>query len=235
MRENALRQNILPKRRKTSGALRNKNYHHESLSTHHNLALMKITLSAAALLASPTLAARFMLHVPTTPLVNPSTLPASTHATLQSSGELIDARLTRSNSFNFNNVSAGSYLATIHCRDFMFEPLRIDVSVEEAVEGSGDKREVVRAWQTFIGNEWNNKGEARGEGGNGLVIETKPMAPKQFYQERSGCEYRVLACENEVNIDGTSFAIVILEESYDSHGSLLDGAYFRDAKVDGEQ
>ncbi|KAF1949050.1 hypothetical protein CC80DRAFT_529688 [Byssothecium circinans] len=128
---------------------------------------MKVAFSTLAFWASTSFAARFMLHVPTTQLVNPSTLSSSTHATLQSSGELIDARLTRSNSFNFNNVSAGSYLATIYCRDFMFEPLRIDVSVEEAVEG-------------------NKKGEARGEGGNGLVVEAKPMVPKQFYQERSG-------------------------------------------------
>jgi hypothetical protein len=115
-----------------------------------------------------------MLHIPNSPDVNRSTLPPTTHATLQSHGEPIDARLTRSNSFNFNNVSSGSYLASVYCRDFMFEPLRIDISVEEAVEGSGDKREVVRAWQTFVGNEWDNKGELRGEGGNGLVVEVKP-------------------------------------------------------------
>lgn len=71
----------------------------------------------------------------------------------------------------------------------MFEPLRIDVTLEEAVEGSGDTREKVQAWQTFIGNEWDNKGETRAEGGNGLVIEVQPRAPKQYYQERAGCEY----------------------------------------------
>lgn len=86
-------------------------------------------------------------------------------------------------------MSAGSYLATVHCRDYAFEPMRIDVSVEEAVEGSGDKREVVKAWQTFLGNEWDNKGESRGEGGNGLVIEAKVIATKYYYQERGGCEF----------------------------------------------
>jgi hypothetical protein len=155
-------------------------------------------IGVAWLLATTTTAARFTLHIPTTPLVNPSTLPPTTHATLQSSGELIDARLTRSNSFNFNNVTVGSYLATVHCRDYLFEPLRIDVSVEEAVEGSGDKKEMVRAWQTFFGNEWDNKGESRGEGGNGLVVEVKPLAPKRYYQERSGCEY--LFCALNLNI-----------------------------------
>ncbi|KAF1961226.1 hypothetical protein CC80DRAFT_488554 [Byssothecium circinans] len=137
-------------------------------------------------MASVASAARFMLHIPATPLVNPSTLPSTTHATLQSSGPPLDAYITRANSFNFNNVSAGSYLATIHCRDYAFEPLRIDVTVEESIEGSGEQREVVRAWQTFIGNEWDNKGEGKGEGGSGLVIEVKPLGQKNYYQERTG-------------------------------------------------
>ncbi|EMD87623.1 hypothetical protein COCC4DRAFT_134344 [Bipolaris maydis ATCC 48331] len=147
---------------------------------------MKTAFAALSSFATLTSAARLLLQIPHTPLVNPSTLTSTTHATLQSSGPPIDAYLTRANTFNFNNVSAGSYLATVHCRDYAFEPLRIDVTLEEAVEGSGDKREVIRAWQTFLGNEWDNKGESRGEGGNGLVIEARPVAPKYFYQERQG-------------------------------------------------
>ncbi|KAF2182806.1 hypothetical protein K469DRAFT_585120 [Zopfia rhizophila CBS 207.26] len=147
---------------------------------------MRLLALVLAYLASASSAARFMLHIPTTQLANPSILPPSTHATLQSFGPPLSAHLTRSNSFNFNNVSAGSYLATIHCRDYAFEPLRVDVSVEDAVEGSGEKREVIRAWQTFIGNEWDNKGESRGEGGNGLVVEARPLGQKYYVQERSG-------------------------------------------------
>ncbi|KAF2688742.1 hypothetical protein K458DRAFT_359648 [Lentithecium fluviatile CBS 122367] len=147
---------------------------------------MRSSLSTVAYLASVASAARFMLHMPATQLVNPSTLPSATHATLQSSGPPQDAYITRSNSFNFNNVSTGSYLATVHCRDYAFEPLRIDVTVEETVEGSGEKKEMIRAWQTFIGNEWDNKGEGRGEGGNGLVVEVKPLGQKNYYQERGG-------------------------------------------------
>jgi hypothetical protein len=149
---------------------------------------MRASILALAPLASAASAARFILLIPNTPLVNPSSLPSTTHATLQSSGTPLDVYITRSNSFNFHNVSVGSYLATIHSRDFAFEPLRIDVTLEEAVEGSGDKREQVHAWQTFIGNEWDNKGESRGEGGNGLVIEVQPRAPKAYFQERAGCE-----------------------------------------------
>jgi ER membrane protein complex subunit 7 len=196
---------------------------------------MKSPIAVLAILASTTSAARFILHIPTTQLVNPSTLPSTTHATLQSAGEPIDARLTRSNSFNFNNVSAGSYLAVVHCRDYAFEPLRIDVSLEEAVEGSGEKREIIRSWQTFIGNEWDNKGESRGEGGNGLVVEAKPLAPKHFYQERSGCEINLPATVwTSTDYDDSSLSAIISKESYDSHGSLLDGAHFRHAISYGE-
>ncbi|CAI6328466.1 unnamed protein product [Periconia digitata] len=147
---------------------------------------MRYSLPFVAYMASIASAARFMIHIPATQLMNPSTLPSTTHVTLQSSGPPQDAYITRSNSFNFHNISTGSYLATVHCRDFAFEPLRIDVTLEEAVEGSGEKKEVVRAWQTFLGNEWENKGESRGHGGNGLVIEAKPLGGKFFYQERTG-------------------------------------------------
>jgi len=91
---------------------------------------MKTSLASLSSFATLTSAARLLLQIPNTVLVNPSTLPSTTHATLQSSGPPIDAYLTRSNTFNFNNVSAGSYLATVHCRDYAFEPLRIDVTVE---------------------------------------------------------------------------------------------------------
>ncbi|KAH3955553.1 hypothetical protein HBH53_003900 [Parastagonospora nodorum] len=147
---------------------------------------MQLSIVTLASLASSASAARFLLQIPTTGLLNPSTLPSTTHATLQSSGEPLDAYLTPSNTFNFANVSEGSYLATVHCRDYIFEPLRIDVSLEEAVEGSGEKKEVVKAWQTFLGNEWDNKGESRGEGGNGLVIEARVVGTKFYYQERGG-------------------------------------------------
>ena len=146
----------------------------------------------AVFTASLASAARFIIHIPTTPLVNPATLPPTTHATIQASGPPQSARLSKANSFTFTNVSAGSYLATIHCRDYAFEPLRIDVAIEDATEGSGDKREVVKAWQTFIGNEWDNKGESRGEGGNGLVIEARPLGLKEYYERREGCEYPLL-------------------------------------------
>ena len=196
---------------------------------------MRTELLTLAYMASVSSAARFILHVPTTNLVNPSSLTSSTHATLQSAGAPIDAYLTRSNSFNFNNVSAGSYLATVHSKDFAFEPLRIDVSVEEAVEGSGEKKEVIRAWQTFIGNEWDNKGESRAEGSNGLVIPVKPIGQKYFYQERAGCTLQANDPDESTNANSCSFSAFVPEEPHDSHGPLLYGLDLRNAKAHGEQ
>jgi hypothetical protein len=197
---------------------------------------MKTSFTALTSFATLTSAARLLLQIPNTALVNPSTLPSTTHATLQSSGEPLDAYLTRSNTFNFNNVSAGSYLATVHCRDYAFEPMRIDVTLEEAVEGSGEKKEMIKAWQTFLGNEWDNKGESRGEGGNGLVIEARPAGVKYFYQERQGCK----SCSHDAAMDNvsltrSSLAAVILEESYDPHGDSVHGTDLRYAQVDGKQ
>lgn len=196
---------------------------------------MKALIPTLASLASLSSAARLLLQIPNTALVNPSTLPSTTHATLQSSGPPQDAFLTRSNTFNFNNVSAGSYLAIVHCRDYAFEPLRIDVSVEEAVEGSGEKKEVIRAWQSFLGNEWDNKGESRGEGGNGLVVEARPVGIKYFYQERQGCKLRDLQSMMGMDADRNSLAAFVLKEPDDPHGALFDGAHLWYAQVDGEQ
>jgi hypothetical protein len=190
--------------------------------------------STVACLAPIASAARFMLHVPTTQLVNPSTLSSTTHATLQSTGPPQDSYITRSNTFNFNNVSIGSYLATVHCHDFAFEPLRIDVTVEETVEGSGEKKEMIRAWQTFIGNEWDNKGEGRGEGGNGLVVEVKPMGQKNYYQDRGGCEYpksRTTLWGSMIN--KSSLSTLVSEESNDFDGPFLYGPHLWHALLGG--
>lgn len=72
--------------------------------------------------------------------------------------------------------------------------MRVDVGTDE------NGVEFAKSWQTFYGNEWDNTGEKRGEGvaaqgGDGLkreavaVIESRVTGPKEFYQEREGCEY----------------------------------------------
>lgn len=144
------------------------------------------TAAAAAALLSALLplanAANLTFIVPPHPALLPagaSVLPASTHATLHSAGPALSAPLRRDGSFVFTDVPAGSYLLSVHARDHAFENLRVDVDADEKA----------RAWQTFRGNEWSNKGEKRGEAGRDegkLVAEVRAVAKKEYYQERGG-------------------------------------------------
>ena len=121
------------------------------------------------------LAASLQLVVPSTALIsNPSTLPPSTHATLTASNLIYDAPLRRTNNFIFSNVSTGSYLLDVHCRDYVFAPYRVDVVGQE-----------VEVWQTWRGNEWDNKGEMVGKG----WAEVKVVGRKEFYEGRAGCKF----------------------------------------------
>ncbi|KAI9863837.1 MAG: hypothetical protein M1813_003489 [Trichoglossum hirsutum] len=109
--------------------------------------------------------------------IPPSLLPPSTSASLTTLGVTYTAPLQRDSRFVFRNVSAGSYLLDVHCRDYAFAPLRVDVSDD----GKGGLE--VDAWQTWRGNEWGNKGERRG---GGEVVEVSPVGGKEFYAERQG-------------------------------------------------
>jgi ER membrane protein complex subunit 7 len=119
-----------------------------------------------------------------TALPNPSGLPSSTHAILSSHGSPLKAQLTRFNTFVFSNVPPGSHLLSVSSRDAVFENLRVDVTKDQT------GAEYVEAWTTWRGNEWDNKGEVRGEGdGRNVRIEVRPMAPKEFYYERQTCKH----------------------------------------------
>ncbi|OCK91202.1 uncharacterized protein K441DRAFT_616357 [Cenococcum geophilum 1.58] len=146
---------------------------------------MRLPEALPLLFGALTSAARLTLTIPSTHLLqNPSLLPPTTHATLQSSGAPYSAPLSRANTFIFSNLTAGSYLATVHCRDFAFEPLRVDVTV--GGDGKGGLQEKVAVWQTFLGNEWDNKGEKRGGGPSGVVAEVRPIGVKEYYEVRGG-------------------------------------------------
>ena len=133
------------------------------------LAILLIPLVSAASLS---------LIIPPSALVpNPSTLPPSTSATLTDSGRIYTAPLQRDNRFTFRNISAGSYLLDVHCRDYVFAPLRVDVSSYDKVE----------AWQTFRGHEWDNKGERIME----RPVELKVLVAKDYYEQRSGCKWSI--------------------------------------------
>lgn len=140
-------------------------------------------LSVAA--ASPT--TTVTLHVPPSHLLpNPRALPPSTHATLTSLGANAAAYLTPSNAFLFRNVSEGSYLLDVHCSTHAFAPLRVDVLPLVAGDtGDAAAGLRVKAWETYRGNDWDNKGEAVGADGR---MEVRVLGAKAFFMERSSCE-----------------------------------------------
>ena len=63
---------------------------------------------------------------------------------------------------------------------------------EGGEEGGGKgakEKEKVEIWQTFRGNEWENKGEKVGEGVGTCRVDVKVVGAKGFYEERGGCEF----------------------------------------------
>jgi ER membrane protein complex subunit 7 len=116
-----------------------------------------------------------------TTIPNPSTLPPTTHATLSSPNGLFSAPLNQQNTFVFNNVTSGSYVASVTCRDYVFEPLRVDVSDLE----TGQK---IQVWQTFRGNEWDNVGEKRADAANEVLVDVRVSGAKDYYLQRGGCK-----------------------------------------------
>ncbi|GAB7351328.1 hypothetical protein MBLNU459_g1737t2 [Dothideomycetes sp. NU459] len=151
------------------------------------------SLSAALVgLATLASAAKVTISIPASPplLANPAALPPTTHATLLGAGGVhLDARLTRANTLVFKAVAPGSYLLDIHTRDLTFPPFRVDVTAAGAAAEAGGER--VEIWQTFRGNEWENKGAKFGEAAAGgeLVVTLTPSGRKEYFQKREGCEF----------------------------------------------
>ncbi|KAF8848896.1 hypothetical protein BDZ45DRAFT_680916 [Acephala macrosclerotiorum] len=163
------------------------------------------------------LATHLRISVPSTPqLQQPSTLPPSTHATLTTLSHHYSVPLTVSNTFEFRNVSSGSYLLDVHCHTHSFFPLRVDV--HEGIklkQGGGGVEDVaeVMVWGTFRGNEWSNKGEAVGveevEGKVGVWgFEVKARGAKEYYIERAGFSPLSLLKNPMILIAGVSMIIV---------------------------
>ncbi|KAK4550792.1 hypothetical protein LTR36_000372 [Oleoguttula mirabilis] len=137
------------------------------------------------LCASVASAARLTVSIPSTPplLPNPGTLPLSTHAVLVGPpGVRYDVPIRRDSTFVFPDVADASYLLTLHSRDYFFPPLRVDVS--KATDAS--QQQTIQAWQTFRGNEWDNKGPNYGSGKGELQLQLQPSGHKDFYQARGG-------------------------------------------------
>ncbi|KAI2471822.1 Cys/Met metabolism PLP-dependent enzyme-domain-containing protein [Annulohypoxylon bovei var. microspora] len=135
----------------------------------------------------------FSLWIPSSPaLPNPNALPPSTRATLSSLSQSYAAPLSAANAFAFRNVTPGSYLADVHCGTHVFAPLRVDVFEPEAKGGGDAKAEkvwtglLVRAWETYRGNDWGNRGaEAPRSGGSDHGrFPVRVLGPKEYYVER---------------------------------------------------
>lgn len=74
--------------------------------------------------------------------------------------------------------------------------MRVDVSEPSPAEGGesvgGRGRKRVDVWQTFRGNEWNNKGEKLGGGTvemGGVNVNVGVLGERGFYEARQGCAW----------------------------------------------
>ncbi|KAL5352789.1 hypothetical protein ACLOAV_002737 [Pseudogymnoascus australis] len=146
---------------------------------------MHLSLPLLLPLLPLSLALHLRVVLPATPsLPSPSLLPPSTTASLTSQGHVYTAPLGVLSTFDFRNVSAGSYLLDVTGGTHVFAPLRVDIS--DAAEGGAEE---VKAWGTWRGNEWENKGEVVEVGvwgREGRVVEVKAVGLKEFLIERTG-------------------------------------------------
>lgn len=151
------------------------------------LALEALSLS---LFLAPASAATVTLSIPPSPQIpNPAVLPPSTHATLTALGASYAAPLSVDDAFVFRNVTPGSYLADVHCATHGFAPLRVDVVSATAGDREGEGGgEGVRVWETFRGNDWENKGEEIRPAVVGGAFPVKVLGSKVYYTERGSCE-----------------------------------------------
>ncbi|OTB04344.1 hypothetical protein M426DRAFT_320942 [Hypoxylon sp. CI-4A] len=159
---------------------------HISLSTILLGALSSLAAAAASSSVTKPHQTTLTLWIPSTQqLPNPHSLPATTHATLTALGTSYDAPLTASGTFAFRNVTAGSYLADVHCSTHAFAPLRVDV-VQSSIGGEdGNGRLVVKAWETYRGNDWENKGqEAPRTGGEDGRFAVRALGGNVYFVER---------------------------------------------------
>jgi hypothetical protein len=154
---------------------------------------MRISTILSLCGAPSILASHLRISIPSTPgLPHPNTLPASTSASLTTLNHVLTAPLRSDNTFDFRNVSSGSYLLDVHCHTYQFAPLRVDVHESGKVEGGE-----VQVWGTFRGHEWANKGEVMPvkevDGKVGVWgFEVRAQGPKEYFIERAGCKFRLL-------------------------------------------
>lgn len=190
------------------------------LSTAAALLSLLQPLASALATTALTLAIPAQHHLP-----NPGALPPSTHATLATLYTTYSAPLSAANTFVFRNVTPGSYLADVHCATHAFAPLRVDVLASAAAPEKLGMLSV-QAWETFRGNDWDNKGEEAkemalgGTAGSSVATATaalpvRCLAPKQYFMERSSCELN----------PHTPYSIAVLVVGEEAWLSTQDAAY----------
>ena len=151
---------------------------------------------------------------PSQALPNPrAALAVDTHATLTAlSKDVRTAYLTTTNSFVFHNVTPGSYLVDFHSRSHGFSPLRLDLSV---LDGGSGEEPLIKAWETFRGNDWDNKGEALQLTSRGF--EARCLGHKNYFTERQKCE---LVPAGPTEFLGHELAMLTLSINKNSLGSF---------------
>lgn len=85
----------------------------------------------------------------------------------------------------------------MHSASHGFAPLRVDVISSSSSDEEGVN---LRVWETFRGNDWENKGEeirlddTVGGSAGGRAFPVKVLGPKVYYTERGGCKFCLLVC-----------------------------------------
>jgi ER membrane protein complex subunit 7 len=173
------------------------------LSAPSILAFLPLALGAAT---TTTTTVTFIIP-PTNPIPNPYNLPSSTRATLSTLHAIYSAPLSISNTFVFRNVTSGSYLVDVHCATHAFAPLRLDVTARVSGEEGGGTEDTgsklaAWAWETYRGNEWDNKGEAipLNEYEEFSAFSVKVLGQKTYFMERTKCrtEAFMIRCRGSV-------------------------------------
>jgi hypothetical protein len=146
-------------------------------------------------LAPAILAAHLRIYIPpTTVLPHPNALPASTYAILTTLGHIFSAPLRADNTFDFRNLTSGSYLLDVHSHTYNFSPLRVDVQDGLKVIDGGNgilSSSEVQVFGTFRGNEWSNKGEVIPVEEITVGVwgfEVKASGSKEYFIQKSGCK-----------------------------------------------
>jgi hypothetical protein len=110
--------------------------------------------------------------------------------------------------------------------------LRIDVQLaEDGEEG------IVRAWETYRGNDWGNKGEVVQvkEGSKGRGFELRAIGGKNYFMERPQCESHFANSVHRSALTYSSLGLCYPQEPHDSYGSRQSGSHGGHAEAHGQQ